>query len=106
MSDMPMEIWAWMGMQDNGSWDPEPCPCCHSVKYHHDDKFRALEAENKRLRAALTDIGVYGCGMLSQAAAANMPDEKWLKMRLAEYETVARNALAATPAPDSTPARP
>lgn len=29
----PRHIFAWMGHQDNGSWDKEPCPCCPSVKY-------------------------------------------------------------------------
>lgn len=34
---MPDEIYAWMGMQDNGSWDDKPCPCCESVLYRRAD---------------------------------------------------------------------
>lgn len=33
MSDMPDVIYAWMGFNDNGSWDNKPCPCCESTKY-------------------------------------------------------------------------
>lgn len=35
MEKMPDEIYAWMGFQDNGSWDREPCVCDshESVKY-------------------------------------------------------------------------
>lgn len=32
-NEMPKEIWAWKGFQDNGSWDKEPCSCCISHKY-------------------------------------------------------------------------
>jgi len=49
-----------------------------------------------RLAEALEQIGVYGCGMLNQPAAMNGPEEAWLRRRLAEYERVARAALAAT----------
>lgn len=50
-------------------------------------------AENARLREALTDIGVYGCGMLNQPVELNGPVENWLRQRIAEYERVARAAL-------------
>jgi len=35
MEKMPDEIYVWMGFQDNGSWDREPCVCDshESVKY-------------------------------------------------------------------------
>lgn len=44
---------------------------------------------------ALTDIAVYGCGMLSQPPAMNGPEEAWLRMRIAAYERRAREVLAA-----------
>ena len=57
MNDMPMEIWAesiemmhWFTSKEDG----EGCACGGFLTlYHHDDKYRALEAENKRLREAL-----------------------------------------------------
>lgn len=49
---------------------------------------------------ALTDIAVYGCGMLGQPAAVNGPEEAWLRKRIAEYERVARAALASADATD------
>lgn len=54
----------------------------------------AAEAEVARLREALTDIGVYGCGMLNQPIAINGPEEAWLRKRIAEYERRARAALS------------
>lgn len=54
----------------------------------------SLQAENARFREALTDIAVYGCGMLNQPAALNGPEEAWLRKRIARYEQVAREALA------------
>ena len=36
-NEMPDEIYAWMGIQDNGSWDHKPCPCCKSEKYTRTD---------------------------------------------------------------------
>ncbi len=51
-----------------------------------------LIAECERLREALEDIGVYGCGMLNQPASLNEPNDAWLTKRIAEYE---RRALAA-----------
>lgn len=55
-------------------------------------EYAAVCAENKRLRGALENIAVYGCGMLSMPAAVN--DEcTWRGMRLIEYERVARAAL-------------
>jgi hypothetical protein len=51
-----------------------------------------LTATCEKLRAALENIAVYGCGMLSMPAAVNH-EETWLKMRVAEYESVARRAL-------------
>ena len=56
----------------------------------------ALTAEVERLREALTDIGVYGCGMLNQPAAMNGPEEAWLRLRIREMENVARAALGDT----------
>ena len=54
----------------------------------------ALIDEVQRLREALAEIAVYGCGMLNQPAAMNGPEEAWLRRRIAEYERVARAALA------------
>lgn len=54
----------------------------------------ALEARIAALEEALRDIAVYGCGMLSQPAAMNSPEETWLRMRIAEYEKRARAALS------------
>ena len=51
------------------------------------------ESGHAELVAALTDIGVYGCGMLNQPAAMNGPEEEWLKRRIREYEDRARAAL-------------
>ena len=45
-------------------------------------------------KKALENIAVYGCGMLSQPPAMNSPEEAWLRMRIAEYERCAREALA------------
>jgi hypothetical protein len=53
--------------------------------------------EIARLRGALENIAVYGCGMLGQPPALNSPEEAWLRMRLAEYERCARDALASPP---------
>ena len=50
--------------------------------------------EIERLRGALEHIGIYGCGMLSQPAAMNGPEETWLKQRIFEMERTARAALA------------
>jgi hypothetical protein len=46
-------------------------------------------------REVLTDIAVYGCGMLSQPAAMNGPNELWLERRIREYERRANDALKA-----------
>lgn len=54
----------------------------------------AAVAEVARLREALTDIGVYGCGMLNQPIAINGPEEAWLRKRIAEYERRACAALS------------
>lgn len=53
----------------------------------------ALKAENARLRAALEDIAIFGCGMLNQPIAMNAPEEVWLERRIREYERRARAAL-------------
>ena len=52
-----------------------------------------LEAERDRLREALEDIAIYGCGMLNQPIAMNGPEEAWLEKRIREYERRARQAL-------------
>ncbi len=52
-----------------------------------------LIVECERLREALEDIGMYGCGMLNQPAAINGTNEAWLNKRIAEYERRARAAL-------------
>ncbi len=54
----------------------------------------AAQAEAAKLRSALENIGVYGCGMLNQPAALNGPEDAWLRMRISEYERVAHAALA------------
>lgn len=54
----------------------------------------ALEEENQRLREALEDIAVYGCGMLNQPATLNEPVETWLRRKIREYERRARAALS------------
>lgn len=59
-------------------------------------RIEAQAAEIERLREALTDIGVYGCGMLNQPAALNGPEEEWLKRRIWQMESVARAALGET----------
>ena len=53
-----------------------------------------LEEENQRLREALEQIAIYGCGMLSQPATLNEPVETWLRRRIREYERRARAALS------------
>ena len=50
-------------------------------------------AEIDRLREALIDIGVYGCGMLNQPAALNGQEASWFKSRVAVMEQAARAAL-------------
>ena len=52
----------------------------------------AHHGENLRMRDALADIAA-GCGMLSQPAALNGPEEAWLRKRIRRYETVARCVL-------------
>lgn len=59
-------------------------------------RIEAQAAEIERLREALTDIGVYGCGMLNQPAALNGPEEEWLKRRIWQMESGARAALGET----------
>lgn len=54
------------------------------------------KAEIERLREALEDISIYGCGMLNQPAAINGPEEDWLRQRIAEYERRAHKALTST----------
>jgi hypothetical protein len=56
---------------------------------------RTQAAEIARLREALIDISMYGCGMLNQPMTMNGPEEEWLRMRIRRYEHVAHNALAA-----------
>ena len=53
-------------------------------------KWKALA---ETLAGALEEIGVYGCGMLNQPAALNGPEEDWLKRRIFQMETTARQAL-------------
>ena len=53
----------------------------------------ALRAENARLRDALEDIAIFGCGMLNQPSAMNAPEEVWLRKRIREYERRAYAAL-------------
>lgn len=51
---MPMEIWASHRQQDVGNRWTGTHKCYDDQElYHHDDKYRALDAENERLRAAL-----------------------------------------------------
>jgi len=57
------------------------------------DELDRLTKERDEAREALTDIAVYGCGMLNQPAAMNAPEEVWLQKRIREYERVARAAL-------------
>ena len=65
------------------------------------DKAAAWDAIAKKneqitmLVKALRNIAIHGCGMLSQPPAMNGPEESWPRMRIAEYERCARDALAA-----------
>lgn len=47
MGEMPEKIWAWMGFQDNGSWDHKPCPCTshESLPYVPESKLTEALAE-------------------------------------------------------------
>ena len=56
----------------------------------------AERARADRLEVALTDISVYGCGMINPPAARNGSKVEWLRKRIREYERVARDALANT----------
>jgi len=51
--EMPLLIWAWMGMQDNGSWDKTPCPCDthESIEYIRRDATLTPEQVEKVRRA-------------------------------------------------------
>ena len=60
----------------------------------NDRRVAELDAENRRMREALEDIAVYGCGMLNQPATLNEPVETWLRRRIREYERRARAALS------------
>lgn len=46
--ELPDVIYAWMGFQDNGSWDRTPCPCTshESVKYVRADKSVVIPADD------------------------------------------------------------
>lgn len=57
------------------------------------ERVRELEAEKQDMLSVLQNIGVYGCGMLSQPAAMNATEESWLRMRIQEMEFVAREAF-------------
>ena len=52
---------------------------------------RQLLEQRDELLSVVQNIGVYGCGMLSQPAALQVSEEKWAKMRAAEMESVARD---------------
>ena len=80
----------------DGTWDTLRPSSVHPVCARAADRIEALTAEVERLREALTDIGVYGCGMLNQPAAMNGPEEAWLRLRIREMENVARAALGNT----------
>ena len=63
------------------------------VSHEAADLIETQAREIERLREALERIGIYGCGMLSQPAAMNGPEETWLKQRIFEMERTARAAL-------------
>jgi len=58
MSDMPMEIWAkdFDAPQYKGEFFKYEPNDVRAGKYHRDDKYRALEAENEKLRGSLALI--------------------------------------------------
>lgn len=60
------------------------------------DAIERMSARCERMEEALQDIGLYGCGMLSQPAALNELDEVWLRRRVNRMEQVARTALKET----------
>jgi hypothetical protein len=66
----------------------------HFILSERDRTFALMLSQRERLREALKDIAVFGCGMLNQPAAANAPEEAWLRSRIRAYERVARAALA------------
>jgi hypothetical protein len=54
--EMADVIYAWMGMQENGSWDKEPCNCGNhpeQTEYYHFRIVEALRRENEELKAKL-----------------------------------------------------
>lgn len=60
--ELPDVIYAWMGFQDNGSWDRTPCPCTshESVKYVRADKSVVIPADDfGRMHTALYDAAKY-----------------------------------------------
>lgn len=56
---MPDIIYAWMGLQNNGSWDNEPCSCCESFEYVRADLYNKMCEENHKLKMILSG-GIYG----------------------------------------------
>ena len=90
---MPMEIYVsfleTVKQWSEDGYRPHAWPCVFkrkrdgAEKYHHDDKYRALEAENKRLLYCAQDPRM----MHPQSQAQFL---------------IASDALAATPAPDNT----
>ena len=66
---------------------------CSQLREAALDEIAALRAENARLRDALEDIAIFGCGMLNQPSAMNAPEEVWLRKRIREYERRAYAAL-------------
>ena len=56
---MPDEIYDWIGMQENGSWDKEPCNCGNhpeQAEYHHSRIVEALRRENEELQAKVNAL--------------------------------------------------
>ena len=74
---------------------------CPGSGDEQDTAAEAIVAWNTRqpdpavLVEALWDIGIYGCGMLSQPVGLNCPPDVWMAKRIARMEEVARAALAA-----------
>lgn len=60
------------------------------------DAITTLQSQVSKLREALEEIAVYGCGMLNQPAGLNGPEEAWLKRRIEAYEQTARAILKET----------
>ena len=65
----------------------------YELTHRSADEIEWLQTRIAELEAALRDIGIYGCGMLSQPIGLNAHSAQWMQKRIERVEQVARAAL-------------